>query len=96
METYRSLITKQKSFFKTEQTKNISFRLEALQKLRTAIKKNEKVLMEALRTDLNKSEFDAYTSEIGFVLEELRFTIKHLRSWSAQKSQNTRYPYWFN
>ena len=89
METYRSLITKQKSFFKTEKTKNISFRLEALQKLRAAIKKNEKVLMEALRTDLNKSEFDAYTSEIGFVLEELRFTIKHLRSWSAPKKVKT-------
>ncbi|MBM7655603.1 acyl-CoA reductase-like NAD-dependent aldehyde dehydrogenase [Neobacillus cucumis] len=80
METYSSLITKQKSFFKTEKTKNIAFRLEALQKLRNAIKNNEKTLMEALRTDLNKSEFDAYTSEIGFILEELRFTIKHLRS----------------
>ncbi|MEH7098125.1 aldehyde dehydrogenase [Neobacillus vireti] len=89
METYRSLISKQKSFFKTEKTKNISFRLEALQKLRTAIKKNELVLMEALRKDLNKSEFDAYTSEIGFVLEELRFTIKHLRSWAAPKKVKT-------
>ena len=89
METYNSLITKQRSFFKTEKTKNISFRIEALQKLRTTIKKNEKTLMEALRMDLNKSEFDAYTSEIGFVLEELRFTIKHLRSWSAPKKVKT-------
>lgn len=45
--------------------------------------------MEALRTDLNKSEFDAYTSEIGFVLEELRFTVKHLRSWAAPKKVKT-------
>lgn len=89
MVTYSSLISKQKSFFKTEKTKNISFRLEALQKLRAAIKKNELILMEALRTDLNKSEFDAYTSEIGFVLEELRFTIKHLRSWAAPKKVKT-------
>jgi aldehyde dehydrogenase (NAD+) len=89
METYSSLITKQKSFFKTEKTKNIDFRLEALQRLRNAIKINEKTLMEALRMDLNKSEFDAYTSEIGFVLEELRFTIKHLRSWAAPKKVKT-------
>ncbi|MED4226908.1 aldehyde dehydrogenase [Neobacillus cucumis] len=89
METYSSLITKQKSFFKTEKTKNIAFRLEALQKLRNAIKNNEITLMEALRTDLNKSEFDAYTSEIGFILEELRFTIKHLRSWAAPKKVKT-------
>ncbi|MEH7121274.1 aldehyde dehydrogenase [Neobacillus vireti] len=89
METYSSLINKQKSFFKTETTKNVGYRIEALQKLRNAIKKNEKTLMEALRTDLNKSEFDAYTSEIGFVLEELRFTIKHLRSWAAPKKVKT-------
>ncbi|ULT54693.1 aldehyde dehydrogenase [Neobacillus drentensis] len=89
MEIYSSLISKQKSFFKTEKTKNISFRLEALQKLRAAIKKNERVLMEALRMDLNKSEFDAYTSEIGFVLEELRFTMKHLRSWAAPRKVKT-------
>ncbi|MDR4947524.1 aldehyde dehydrogenase [Neobacillus cucumis] len=89
MKTYSSLITKQKSFFKTDKTKNIVFRLEALQKLRNAIKNNEKTLMEALRTDLNKSEFDAYTSEIGFVLEELRFTIKHLRSWATPKKVKT-------
>ncbi|MEH7415364.1 aldehyde dehydrogenase [Neobacillus drentensis] len=89
METYRSLLNKQKSFFKTETTKNVGYRIEALQKLRTAIKKNEKTLMEALRADLNKSEFDAYTSEIGFVLEEIRFTMKHLRSWAAPKKVKT-------
>lgn len=66
METYNSLLTKQQFFFRTETTKDIAFRLEALQKLRTAIKTNEKVLMEALRADLNKSEFDAYTSENRF------------------------------
>ncbi|MEH7549654.1 MULTISPECIES: aldehyde dehydrogenase [Bacillaceae] len=89
METYSSLINKQKLYFKTEKTKNVDFRIGALQKFRNAIKKNEKTLMEALRTDLNKSEFDAYTSEIGFVLEELRFTMKHLRSWAAPKKVKT-------
>ncbi|MFK9095276.1 aldehyde dehydrogenase [Bacillus salipaludis] len=89
MKNYNSLITKQKSFFRTETTKDVLYRLDALQKLRDAIKNNEKVLMDALRADLNKSEFDAYTSEIGFVLEELRFTIKHLRSWIKPKRVKT-------
>lgn len=38
--------------------------------------------MHALKTDLHKSEFEAYTTEIGFVLEEIRFTLKHLKKWS--------------
>lgn len=89
MENYHSLITKQKDFFRTDKTKKIEYRLAALQKLRTVIKNNEKGLMEALKSDLNKSEFDAYSSEIGFVLEELRFTIKHLRSWVKPKRVKT-------
>ncbi|MEO2076159.1 MAG: aldehyde dehydrogenase [Bacillus sp. (in: firmicutes)] len=89
MENYSSLVAKQQSYFRTEITKDLAFRLEALQKLRTAIKNNEHNLMDALKADLNKSEFDAYSSEIGFVLEELRFTIKHLRSWVKPKRVKT-------
>lgn len=89
MENYNSIIAKQKAFFRTEMTKDVSYRLEALHKLRNAIKNNEQVLMDALRADLNKSEFDAYTSEIGIVLEELRFTLKHLRSWVKPKKVKT-------
>ncbi|WP_251550580.1 aldehyde dehydrogenase [Neobacillus muris] len=81
MKKYQELAAKQTAFFHTGKTKDLSFRLEALQKLRMSIKKNEKQLMEALRADLNKSEFDAYSAEIGFVLEELRFAIKNLNSW---------------
>lgn len=89
MENYSSLVAKQQSYFRSEITKDLAFRLEALQKLRTAIKNNEQNLMDALKADLNKSEFDAYSSEIGFVLEELRFTIKHLRSWVNPKRVKT-------
>ncbi|MEH7355359.1 aldehyde dehydrogenase [Neobacillus drentensis] len=89
MQTYNSLITKQKSFFRTDTTKDVAYRLEALQKLRIAIKNNEKKLMDALKADLNKSEFDSYSTEIGIVLEELRFTIKHLRSWVKPKRVKT-------
>lgn len=89
METYSSLISKQKIFFRTEATKDIVYRLDALQKLRDGIKHNEKILLEALRADLNKSAFEAYSTEIGIVLEELRFAIKHLRSWMKPKRVKT-------
>lgn len=38
MESYRSLITNQREFFRTNQTKEIAFRLNALKKLRSAVK----------------------------------------------------------
>ena len=89
MENYELRVNKQKSFFRTNKTKNLAFRLNALQKLRTAIKNNETELIEALKLDLNKSEFEAYSSEIGMILEEIRFTIKQLRSWMKPKKVKT-------
>ena len=89
MENYRSLVNKQKEFFRTEQTKDINFRIASLQKLRDAIRFKEEEIMAALREDLNKSDFEAYTTEIGFVLAELRFTINNLRSWAKPKKVKT-------
>ncbi|MGJ7919717.1 aldehyde dehydrogenase [Neobacillus sp. LXY-4] len=89
MNTIQALIKKQKAFFRTDKTKDIAFRLDALQKLRTAIKTNEKQLIEALKVDLNKSEFEAYTTEVGIILEEIRFTTRHLRSWVKPKRVKT-------
>jgi aldehyde dehydrogenase (NAD+) len=38
--------------------------------------------MEALKKDLNKSEFEAYATEIGILLEEISFSQKNLKSCS--------------
>ncbi|WP_026582950.1 aldehyde dehydrogenase [Bacillus sp. J33] len=85
MENYADLIQKQKSFFSQGKTKDVSFRMEALGKLRTVIKQHEQELMDALKADLNKSEFDAYLTEIGILLEEIRFTMKHLKKWAKPR-----------
>ena len=89
MENYHSLVNSQKSFFRSGKTKDLSFRLNALNTLRSAIKNYEIDLMQALRDDLNKSAFEAYSTEIGFVLEELRFIISHLPVWVKPKKVKT-------
>lgn len=85
MENYSGLIDKQRQFFLSGKTKEISFRLEALRLLRSLIKSHEQELMDALKADLNKTEFDSYLTEIGIVLEELRFTIKYVRKWAKPR-----------
>jgi aldehyde dehydrogenase (NAD+) len=85
MEKYDTLIQMQRAFFTQGKTKNVTFRIEMLNQLRNLIKTNEKPLMDALKQDLNKSEFDSFISEIGIVLEEIRFTIKNLRKWSKPR-----------
>ncbi|URT73205.1 aldehyde dehydrogenase [Cytobacillus firmus] len=85
MENYADLIQKQRNFFTQGKTKDVTFRMEALGKLRSVIKQHEQELMDALKADLNKSEFDAYLTEIGILLEEIRFTMKHLKKWAKPR-----------
>lgn len=89
MDHYSSLLIKQKSFFHTGKTKNLSYRIEALENLLNSVKSYEHQIMEALKADLNKSEFDAYTTEIMIVLEEIKFTLKNLKSWAKPRKVKT-------
>jgi aldehyde dehydrogenase (NAD+) len=76
-------IIKQKQFFKEGSTKTLDMRKQTLQKLADIISKHEKEIIVALKQDLNKSEMESYTTEIGFLLEEIRFTLKHIDDWAA-------------
>jgi aldehyde dehydrogenase (NAD+) len=89
MEKYDTLIQMHRAFYTQGKTKSVSFRIEMLNRLRNLIKTNEKPLMDALKQDLNKSEFDSFISEIGIVLEEIRFTIKNLRKWAKPRRVKT-------
>lgn len=78
-------ITRQKMFFDTNQTKAVDFRIEHLKKLRETIRMKEQEIIEALYLDLGKSDFEAYSSEVGFLLESLHYFIKNLKKWSKPK-----------
>jgi aldehyde dehydrogenase (NAD+) len=45
--------------------------------------------MEALKQDLNKSELEAFTTEVGILLKEISFVSKRLKDWSKPKSVKT-------
>lgn len=89
MQDIITALEQQKQFFAKGNTRNIDHRLEYLKRLENGIKKHEKDIMEALRRDLNKASFEAYATEIGMVLEEIRFVSKHLRGWARPKQVRT-------
>ena len=85
----KRIVTKQKLFFATGVTRDVSYRLSMLQKLRQALIAREADIMEALRKDLNKGEEEAFTTEIGMVYKELSFIMKNLRKWSKPRKVKT-------
>ncbi|MBM7607887.1 aldehyde dehydrogenase (NAD+) [Lysinibacillus composti] len=76
------MIEEQKALYYSGVTKDISFRKSQLQKLKLSIKKYEKEVLHALKVDLNKSEFEAYANEVGFVLDSIQYMLKNIDEWA--------------
>jgi len=87
----QEIVLKQKDFFKTQQTKNIKFRKLYLEKLRNLIIKNEDILYEAIHKDFGKSKFDTFTTEISFILNDIDYYLKSVKSLSKPKKVKTNF-----
>ncbi len=78
------IIRKQRDFFRSGETKNVSFRIQQLKTLKKAVLDHQLEILDALRADLNKPEFEAYGTEI-VVVREIDYAIKRLKSWTKPK-----------
>ncbi len=76
------MIREQKDFFYSGQTRDIEYRKKQLLNLRNTIKKYESEILKALNLDLRKSEFEAYSNEVGFVLHSIQHMIKSIDEWA--------------
>ncbi|WP_265428734.1 aldehyde dehydrogenase [Chryseobacterium sp. YIM B08800] len=85
----QEIVSQQKAFFKTQQTKNLRFRKMYLEKLRDLILENENLLYEAIYKDFGKSKFDTFTTEISFILNDIKYYLKNLKSLSKPKKVRT-------
>ena len=72
----------QRDYFRTDETKNIAFRKKQLRKLAEAIEEYKPQIYDALKKDLNKSEYEAYLTEVSIVMQEIKTAIKNLEKWS--------------
>jgi aldehyde dehydrogenase (NAD+) len=70
-----------KAYYDSGATKSYAFRKQQLLLLKKAIKEQEQAIMQALFSDLKKSPEESYATEIGLVLQEINYTLKHLKTW---------------
>jgi len=84
-----NLATKMRDNFNSSNIPSVDERKEKLRQLRAQILSFQGEIELALKKDLRKSSFEAYASEVGFILEEIRFTLKNLSTWSKRKKVPT-------
>ena len=80
-----TLLKTQQEYFASGATLSVDNRVKALHHLRTVILRHEEELLEALHLDLGKSAVESYMCEVGMVLEEISYMVKHTRKFAKNR-----------
>lgn len=75
--------------FQLGKTRTYAWRKAQLDALQRLLTENEKALCDALEKDLGKSKSEAWTTEIGFLLSDVKHTKKHLKQWMKPAKVST-------
>ena len=67
--------------FRSGKTRPVAWRKQQLRQLGKLLKENEDALLEALASDLGKSNFEGWVTEIYVLHAELAHTLKHFEDW---------------
>ncbi|MDE7212973.1 MAG: aldehyde dehydrogenase [Anaeroplasmataceae bacterium] len=85
----KELIHKQKEFFEQGKTLSYKARKHILKQLKNKIIQYEPKLYQAIYKDLGKSETESFMCEIGLVLSDLSYQLKHLKRNMKKKHKKT-------
>ena len=85
MQNIDNILESQRKFFQSGATLPVSFRIEMLKKLCNAVKKYEDKIADALKADLGKSTSESYMCEIGMVLSEITYMLRHIKKFAAKQ-----------
>ena len=87
--TTAEILQLQREYFLTGETKSVKFRKKQLELLKQTILANEKKIYEALKEDLGKSKIESYMCEVALVVNEIKYILKHLKSFVKKKKVPT-------
>ncbi|WP_106794079.1 aldehyde dehydrogenase [Aquimarina sp. Aq78] len=86
---YQGVIDQQRLFFNTNTTKDTSFRIKELKKLKNILQKNEKLLYESIYADFKKSEFETYVTELSIIYHEIDLALVKIKKWARKRKAST-------
>ncbi|MCW8090847.1 aldehyde dehydrogenase family protein [Alteromonas sp. ASW11-130] len=78
-----------RSCFFTGKTRALSWRKQQLGQLKKLLDENEKEIFSALASDLGKCQTESWLGEFGFLQNDIKHTLAHLKKWSAPRKVST-------
>lgn len=82
MEEIKTIVEKQRAFFRTGETLDVKWRIAQLKKLKSAVKSHAEEMEQALAEDLGRSAVEAYLCDVLPIITEIDETIHGLRRWA--------------
>ena len=82
----------QRDFYQTGCTRNVKWRLDQLEKLRSELKKHEPAMMDALWEDFRKPPFETFLTETAALMQEIKWLKRNLLRWSRPARVPTNLP----
>lgn len=89
-------VKRQRDYFKSGVTLDVTFRKKQLRILEEAIRSREESIMDALEKDLAKPRFESYSSEIGILYPEIREAHRKAASWARPRRVSTSIIHFFS
>lgn len=83
------LVAKLRATYDSGTTRPLAWRERQLRALRALLVEREDEIAAAVHADLGKSGLEAYMTEVGFLLNEIGHTLKHLGRWTKPERVRT-------
>ena len=83
------LVDGQREYFRSGATLPISARIDGLKRLYGEIRRRESEICDALRQDLGKSAYESFMCEVGLVLSEITYMLRHVKKFSKKRRVRT-------
>uniref|UniRef100_A0A1I8AA73 Aldedh domain-containing protein n=1 Tax=Steinernema glaseri TaxID=37863 RepID=A0A1I8AA73_9BILA len=80
---FHDVISAQRDYFNTGETKKIETRKELLRTLKKAIQENEELLCDGVYNDLKRKQKVTYNLEVSSALAEIDYMIDNIAEWAA-------------
>ena len=87
-----NIVDRQRTYFNTYATLPVKARIDALKKLKQALISRENEITDAIKKDLGKSCQESYMCEVGLVISEISYMLKHVKSYAREKNVITPLP----
>ncbi|MFA7366681.1 MAG: aldehyde dehydrogenase [Bacilli bacterium] len=85
----QKIVQSARDYYNNGKTREVDERIKHLKLLKLSISKNENKILEALKRDLNKSDFEGFMTELALLYEEINYICKHLKKWARPKKVKT-------